>query len=64
MYCGHDRANKTSVRLPSFVDKNGIRGDWGPWGGPKNGCVLHNNTVHHGTNIDNFLCCISVWGMG
>jgi len=31
---------------------------------PKRGWVVHNNTEHHGTNIDHLLFCISVEGGG
>jgi len=27
---------------------------------PKRGCVVHNNTEHHGTNVDHLLSCMSV----
>jgi len=33
------------------------------FGLPKRGCVVHNNTEHHGTNIDPLWSCIFVWGV-
>jgi len=30
---------------------------------PKRGWVVHNNTEHHGTNIDHLLSCNSVEGV-